>query len=454
MKRFTFVAVTLCLAFMMAVPAMAVEVDISGTYRARGIAVQDQTMRSNTGSTDASMDMRLRVQTVFKVSDDLKVTVRFDALDKQWGTSDSVSATTTNATVTAVGGVGHTHTATTAQTFGNNIDFDRAYMTFNTGIGKFDIGRMAGGTWAGDVFDTAYDSDRIKFTTKLGDLILIYIFQKHLEADAGGIAGTNADSDYDIHWIAPIYKTESWSAGVLAGYARSMGSSDTNVASTQFDTNVTIVVPYFKGKFGNFSVFAELFSLQGDASDYDIAGSPTDVDKDELAYNVELGLSLGAVNLELGYVFTSGDDGTNAAEDSSFTYGTGDEWEKMFILNGSTGGFTGAGVLGGLGNLSQNGAIAHGTKQIYGGASFAVNDQLNVGVLLSYAEADETPALWKDEYGSEIDLIVKYKLMDNLNYTFKAAFLDAGDYYYGATGVAPANFEDVTAFWHVLQVNF
>lgn len=445
MKRFIFVAAALCLAFVMVVPAMAIEADISGTYRVRGIVVQDTTMRSNTGSTDASMDMRLRVQTVLKVSDDLKVTFRFDALDHQWGTSDNPTTTSTT-----TGGV------TSDVSAGKNVDWDRAYMTFNTSFAKFDIGRISGGLWAGDVFDTAYDSDRIKFTMPIDPLIIVGIFQKVTESDTGGVAATNADTDYDIYWLAGIFKQEAWQAGLLMGYGIDKRASDTGAATTQFDGKYIFTMPYFKGKFGALSVFAEGFAVTGDAQDYDITGAPADVDKDELAYNVEFGYNLGAVNLELGYVFTSGDDGAaaNANEDTSFTYGTGDEWEKMFILNGSTGGFTNSGVLGGLGNLSQGGGIAHGVKQIYGGASFAVNDQLNVGLLLAWAEADKTPAGWKTEYGTEIDFTLKYKLMDNLNYTFKAAFLDAGDYWYGSTGVQPTNFEDVTAFWHVLQVNF
>ena len=318
-------------------------------------------------------------------------------------------------------------------------------MTFTTGIGKFDIGRMSGGTWATSFIDTVGEADRIKFTTAAGPLTLIGIFQKSTEADEGI---TLADEDTDVYYLAGIYKAENFSTGVLYGYVNSKAVSH----ASSYITRYHAILPYFKANFGALRLQGEARINTGDAKDFD-AGAGTDVDKDELAYNLEVGFNFGAFAVEAGYAFMSGDNNTNALEDSSFT-GFGDDWEKLFILTGSTGSVDGTAVLGGLGNLADGNSLGYGAKLIYGGGSFAVTDQLKLGLMLGWAEADEVPAGWKDEYGTEIDFKLSYKIMDNLSYTIVAAFLEAGDYWYGSTGVEPTNFDDVTAVFHKLQISF
>jgi len=426
MKRFAFIAVALCLAFVMAAPAMATDVSVSGAYRVRGNMVQSQNMR-DTAATNAYMEMRLRVNTVFTVTDDLKLTTRFDALDgKRYGATDLPTSPS-----------------------GNNLDWDRTYMTFNTGIGKFDIGRMSGGTWGTSFIDTVGERDRVKFTTAAGPLTLLGIFEKNAEGDEGI---TTADSDSDVWYLAGIYKAENFTTGVLYGFVNYKGTGDPAGAAT-YMTRYHAILPYFTAKFGALRLQGEARINTGDAADYQNAGTATE-DKDELAYNLEVGFNMGAFDVEAGYAFISGDNGTNANEDSSFV-GFGDDWEKLWILTGSTGSVAAADALGGQGNLSDGGSHpGYGAWLAYAGGSFAVTDQLKLGLTVGYAEADEVPSTWKDEYGTEVDFKVSYKIMDNLNYTFVAAFLSAGDFYWAGAATEPTNFDDVTSFFHTLQISF
>ncbi len=425
MKRFTFIAVVLCLAFVMAAPVMATDVDISGAYRVRGNMVSGQDM--NTGATNAYMEMRLRVNTVFKVTDKLRLTTRFDALDgKRYGDTagDNGKVSTTNAGAIGSSAVSsHTHTATSSASPGKNFDFDRAYMTFETGIGKFDIGRMSGGTWATSFADSVGERDRVKFTTKAGPVTLLGIFEKNVEGDEGI---TTADSDGDVWYLAGIFKTENLSTGLLWGYINYKQNSDTDNYITRYHA----ILPYVTAKFGPVRLQFEARINTGDSKDYD-SGAGTDVDKDELAWNFEVGANFGAVDVEGGYAYISGDDGTNAAEDSSFV-GFGDDWEKLWILTGSTGSVAGGGALGGIGNFSDGGGHpGYGASLLYGGGSFAIGDALKLGVMLGYGVADEVPATWKDDLGYEIDFKVNWKIMDNLSYSFVAAYLAGGEYWYG-----------------------
>ncbi|MBW2602568.1 MAG: hypothetical protein JRD47_11775, partial [Deltaproteobacteria bacterium] len=89
MRKFTVIALALVATFMFVVPAMAVDVEFSGQYRVRGMYMDNTSLNDDTGASDAYMDMRFRLQTVFKINDNLKLTTRFDALDnKIWGDGD------------------------------------------------------------------------------------------------------------------------------------------------------------------------------------------------------------------------------------------------------------------------------------------------------------------------------------------------------------------------------
>jgi 5-carboxymethyl-2-hydroxymuconate isomerase len=99
-------ALAVCLTVVMAAPVMAADVDFSGDYRVRGFYTSHWDLRE-TSASNAYLNMRFRLKSVFKASDILSVTTRFDALeDHVWGKADTQVA----------GGV-------------NNVNFDHAYMT-------------------------------------------------------------------------------------------------------------------------------------------------------------------------------------------------------------------------------------------------------------------------------------------------------------------------------------
>jgi len=408
MKKFMMIGMVVCLAFMLAAPAMAVDTSFSGSLRARGAYTSHTDFLNN--ASDAYMDGRFRLQTKFTVSDNLSVTTRFDALEKKWGLADSGQATTSD----------------------DNIDFDRAYMTFTTGVGKFDVGRMSAGMWGTLVFDSGYDADRIKFTTQVGPLTIIPIFQKHIENDSEGTTTLNSDQDVDAYILALVYKMEDVTSGLLAvwyDWADTAGQQTTYLRLN----------PFMKANFGNFSLAAEADYRTGQ-TEYDAAGT-ADLDKDELEFFIEGGMSFGAFKAEAGYIFVSGDNNATDNEDNAHT-GVGAEWEKIWYLtNGSTAG-------GQLGTI----AAGHGAQIIYGALSYDATEDLNVGVLVAVAEADEVPATYDDEYGTEVDLKLSYKIMDNLKYSAVAAFLSVGDYW--KAGVPATQLEDSYNLFHALTVSF
>ena len=131
----------------------------------------------------------------------------------------------------------------------------------------------------------------------------------------------------------------------------------------------------------------------------------------------------------------------------------------MWLLTGSTDDNTAA-SLGGLGNLSATGSSAggplpeYGVDLYYGSVTVMPMEGLDVGLLIGYAEADDTPSNIDDEYGWEYDLRLNYQIFDNLSYSFIAAYLDAGDFWKEAGNISKSDFEDNFHLYHALTLKF
>jgi hypothetical protein len=444
MKKFTIIGLAVCLAFALAAPVMAADVDFSGDYRARGFYTEHYDLDKDTAS-NAYMDMRFRLQTVFKVNDILSVTTRFDAMDdRKWE---------------GKGGTG-------------GVDFDRAYMTIKAPIGSFYVGRMAAAAWGTLFLDSETSMDRIKYVKKIDNLTLYAIFQKNAEnddyfanrkkayfdayeaaIDAGatpaqadaagnaayaGVRADAADEDSETYYLLGKYKMENVTSGLLLAFT----NDKTNANATRHKYTA---MPYFVSKFGPLEVQGELAYNWGE-TDFDAAGV-ADRDIKELAYNLEATYNFGPASVMAGYAFVSGDDDTDPNEDSA--YGSvGADWEKLFILTYDE---TPVNELGGFFNLSSKDNDV-GAKIFYGGATFSPLDNLELGVVVGSADADEVPAGVEDDFGIEYDLTLNWKIYDNLTYTAIAAFLDAGDIW--KAGFADVEIEDTYALFHQLELSF
>ena len=191
MKRLSRIAIVLTLALLLAAPAMALDTSFSGSYRIRGFSTSNPTLDDD-DADNTYMDSRLRVQTVFKVSDNVKLTTRFDALDgKVWGLTDDPDGNDKH-----------------------NIDWDRAYINIKTSFGMFDIGRMAARAFGTKFADAQIDRDRIKYTLPLGDLTLLAVYGKK-ETGADHFDPNVADGDRTGYSLAGVYKMDTGVAGLL-----------------------------------------------------------------------------------------------------------------------------------------------------------------------------------------------------------------------------------------------
>jgi len=377
------------------------------------------------------MDMELELNTVFKATDNLSLTTKIMGLSgKKWGEADEMG--------------------------GNDLDIDHVYMTIKSGIGTFDIGRMAAGTFGTSFMNNEYEADRIKYTKVIDDLKLLAIFQKNSEGDAGL---TNSDTDRDVYWLAAIYKREDIAAGVLYGFDNNKTLSDKAPPLADNETYKGHVLdPYITAKFGPLALQGELVYIFGD-TEYD--DGTADLDRKELAYNIEANYDLGMASVQAGYAFFSGDV-TADNDDKAFSGWGGDrQWEKLFILytdeNGYLSDDLGESALvaagqpaGSGGNLSQY--PAQGAKIFYAGASVTPMENLKLGLIVGIADADKVDAGVEDDYGVEYDLTLNWKIYDNLTYSAIAAYLDAGDIW--QAGDTTVDVKNTYALFHELKLTF
>jgi hypothetical protein len=277
---------------------------------------------------------------------------------------------------------------------------------------------------------------------------VIAIFQKHTEGDSPDL--TSADKDRDDYFLVGIYKAEDITAG--------LGFVFTNDKTVDVETSrFYILNPWFNTKFGPLALQGEVFYKWGETEFDPIAaggsGDP-DLDKDAIAYNLEASYDLGMASVMAGYAFFSGDNDPNDNENNEFEYAFGDNWERLFILTSDEDPVLCANLGGaGVGNLSKAGTnTAAGAKLYYAGASFMPMENLQLGLVVGLADADKVDADWKDDYGTEYDLTLNWKIYDNLTYTAIAAFLDAGDFW--KSGVPATQIEDTYALFHQLELSF
>ena len=126
MKKFALIAVALCVACLMAAPASALEITTDGYYRAQYLGAWNTEMTSD-GDSNSFGAMRLRVNNVIKVNDNLGVRTRFRAVNRRWGGDDDNK---------------------------NNFDWERGWMYAKFDFGTLEVGRMSGGAWVPRILTT------------------------------------------------------------------------------------------------------------------------------------------------------------------------------------------------------------------------------------------------------------------------------------------------------------
>ncbi len=402
MKKLFAVLLALGLIMAFSATASAVDVKFGGSYYVVGVYDDNPSLKKDAYSR-AYFFQRIRLQPVFEIAKGLTFTARMDAMEGAWDTS------------TAAGN----RSAQSVDT-GRNFDWERGYVTFNTGIGKFDVGYIAAGAW-GTVFgDNTTTRPRIKLTTKAGPMILVAIYEKRNEGNTV-VAPHYADADYDAYYLAPIYAFKGGQAGVLYGYLRNAVNRPVG-----FSTKLHILEPYFKATFGSVYVEGEFDYNVGKFFESEIPGV-ADVDWKGYAAYLMARTSMGPATFGAQVGWSRGNDITTA-NDVESGLGGGADWNPALImmndeLNTWSGGDT---------NTANSGKANFLLFNVFG--DYKVTPKFSMGAAFTYAKIDKDVVAGQisKDLGYELDVTATYKVYDNLSYMVGAGYLWTGDALKGA----------------------
>ena len=433
MKKFLVILLALALVVAFSMPAGAADVKFKGSYYVRGYYVDNRTLGKDQAS-DQFYAQRFRLTTIFKVAEGLKFTTRFDAMERIWAQNRYESSP-------KIEGV------KTQYKKEDNLSWERAYVTFAVPFGQFDVGyQSASYTQApyfafggfGTRFGTATGSQpAIKYTGKFGPWIAVAKIVKYAENDFKASA---TDLDTDKYQVGAIYKWDAGSAGLFYQYVRDASNKNTS----NYTTNVSVLSPYAKAKFGPVYVEGQAFWAFGKAEEYEDGGTDVDAEGRAAYIMAKYGFGPGAVGAMFQYV--RGDDPNTADADEGTFNGGADMSPCLIMLGEKYSKWVGPSSL----NPYTDGNYLF--YQVF--ADYKVMPKLKLASSLSYATADEKPAGYRDDdYGTEFDISATYKIYNNLSYKIGFGYLWTGDYYKGSS-TSPTEVDDNYVIVNHLQLKF
>ena len=337
---------------------------------------------------------------------------------------------------------------------GNNISVDKLWMVYKSPIGKWEIGRRNAGAWGLSFVDQDYGGDRIYWgSDKLfGDVFSAYAYYEKLVEGEAYSASTDNSLDSDYAEIGATL-TGGWGKATLAyGVTQDNTKDSADVAAYTpytFDTvtGTSILgkeVAAFYGyeqtthrvrgvgqfKFGgNFGLDTE-FDYKFGTKDFNHnTATRQDQDISQLAFIVDFNATVNDLTGHAMYFHTSGDNDSKDTDLNNY-YGTGTDFEPLYILTG---------VFGNILNNSYQGSASAstfgdaakkaGVNAIVLSGDFAATQDLTLHGAIGYAEADKEMAGYDSEYGFEYNAGASYKLLDNLVYAVHLGYLDTGDFF-------------------------
>jgi len=401
MKKLLFLLLTSAIVVALAMPAAAVDSEFGGYWRTRAYTQKNFSGTDSEAQDVTQVDTRGRIYYTAVFSDDLKWVNKFE-WNQTWG--DTVG-----------GDIG---------TDGMGIfRIKNSYADFNLGAWNLKIGLQGAVIARGFVFDddfagaiVAYKGDGYSFP---------FIWVKAYE---GGMGKDANDFDVDYYALNPSFKMGDISLTPLLLYATSEDASSWATLSGNAEVSLYFVGLDLDASFGGSSLWLSAI-YEGGSADVTPAAIPalgvSSIDVD--AYLLALGATFG--NIRASFMYATGDDA-----------GTNDEVEAFIVPAGQSYYWAEIMGLGVFDNQASAGSCANAISNVMAGnvgATFNMGD-IKLDADLWYASLVEENAADNDKLGTEIDLKLTYKLVDNLNLELIGAYLFAND----ATTTGIENTED------------
>ncbi len=464
MKKFWIVLLSLGLLAAFSIPAFAVDVKFSGEYRLRGWyddnASQMKKTQTNAASyyqgAQAFFDQRLRMQTDFKIADGLTLTTRFDALEKKWGD------TTWTGSSAGADNTGRNNSATNSTKQQENIEFERAYVTFTTGIGAFQAGYMGFMAFGPDPANSSTSRAGIRYLLPIGNLTILAALEQAEEKAVGANLGKWSDADSSSYDLGFTYKFKGGDLGLIYQFIDRRAARTQTVLGLDagYKTQLHLFDPYVRATLGPVYIEAEGFWVTGDAAKFDnstVARALGQKDKtaDQLGFFVQARVNLAPVYFGGHLGFAQGDDinTTDKVEGGiAAMLKAGSDFKPCLMMFNDDyatqfGGSTNS--VANLGSYMDNLWF----YQIYVGAKPTNKLDIRASYSVAMKEKDEFANAISKNIGQEIDVTAAYKIYDNLEYMIGGAYFITGDYFKGATS-SPKEIDNDYMLMNKLTLSF
>jgi len=472
MKKFLIVllSVGLLVAFSTSVFAVGgADVKISGQYLINGMYASNPSLKKTADKGSYGVyDQRLRMQMDFKVAEGLMLVTRFDALEKVWGaTTGTESFDSSGRKYDAIAGEQE------------NIEFERAYVDFTTGVGKFMVGYQQFTYWGTAIGDGNNTKPGIKYIVASGPSILVLALERNKEGQVRSGVKTYdyIDSDNDIYDLGYIYRWNGGEAGLMYQFAQVNYTRPSSYKGT-----LHVIDPYVKQTMGPLYVESEFIFLTGKLAEFEapLSAVVKDIDANDFGLYIKANYDLKPAYLGLIFLYVQGDDyGSLTKQNGGWIRAMNaatNVFEPCLIFgsywyNHAVGGQTGfvtsttspvTGTTMGSNNYSY---FFDNLWMIQGYVGTKPTPKLNVMLSYTWLRADQKPRAIKgvpvsagnpefvsDSLGTELDFKATYKIFDNLAYTVGAAYFWTGDYFKGTS--AANQVDDNYLLMHSLNLTF
>ena len=455
MKKLWIVLLSVALIMAFTMPVCAADVKFSGSYVVQGYYDNNRALLKDGGMSLMNTWQRLRIQTDFQIQEGLKLTTKFDAMEKIWGASRSATyAATANS-------LGYQNTGSAEA---ENIKFQNVYVSANLWGGLLRVGYQTQGQF-GTAFCDYGDYDygpRIRYDYVVGPWTFIAIWDRVEGSQyysAAGPAGNVGVSTYQVDQqsdkpaLAFIYNWGKGTAGLLLQMLIDNTTAGTNPNTTSdagYKRMWYVFDPYVKAQMGPLYVEAEMVYLAGKTRKYEIGGNGTDRNKDGLSAYVNATFDFAPMYAGINLVYVAGDDVSTSDKDEAGFPGMID-FNPLLILfnfdlarwNGNVGNYAlGAGATATTGATMSSGITNAQIAQVFVGVKPI--PKLDIKASYAVAQADKNGGgtaaeynAWQSKtYGSEFDITATYKIYDNLSYMVGVGYLWAGDFFKGSVASA------------------
>jgi len=330
-----------------------------------------------------------------------------------------------------------------------DADFKHVYMEWITPYGKTRFGRTPAGAWGPKFMNNSGQGDRIMYWPNFmpdnwGALLFT---QKISEKDSQTSGSGDGDNDgyyLDINYKAGFGKTIAalWVARIADDAA-----TDNSVTTTQFRLTGNY-------KFGDFGVEYEWNQNFGDGTPEPASGKSSKSDNTGTGFMLDANYQMNDWTFGGIFFYMSGDDdATDNDRDSLMgATGVGIDYNPYQILTGDYMGLLN-GDKGGANEALFRDGVA-GVISFGGYVGWKMSPKLSFRGSIGYAEADEAPSGYDDDYGVEFGVTTSYKIMDNLSYSAHFSYLATGDYWKEDGSIFESSNEDVYLLAHALSMKF